>query len=174
MKSLFTGFSAERDPTDNLVVEFRKVIGIQVIALAMAPIVATAGFALTTGSLVVSWQIVGASVVVLCALGIALMFWQRAQSSARITIDRTRSRVLVDSHGGQKELPIHDIEKAELGTSIHIIKRRATTVYRVEFVLRNGERVPASAGYCYATPADREKVLEVLNREFSGRSTMLS
>lgn len=178
MKSLFTGFSTERDPTGNLVVVFQMAIGAQVIGLAMALIiVATATLYPLTGYPVVSRQIVvGASMVVVIALGIALYIWQRAQSSARITIDRARSRVLVDAHGGQKELPLHDIEKAEIGTTIRVGKR-FTTVYRVEFVLRNGERVPATTGYwgyCYASPSAREKLLEVLNREFSGRSAMLS
>lgn len=178
MKSLFTGFSAERDPAGNLVVELRAAIGIQLIALAIAlaiaPFVTAAAYALAGAPLGFSWPIIGAFflLIVLIALGIALMFWQRSRSRARVSIDRARSLVLIDSHSGRRELPIRDIENAELGSTISTGKS-AATIYRLEFVLRNRERVPATTEYCSASPADREKLLEALNHELSVRSAML-
>lgn len=175
MKSLFTGFTAEHDPAGNLVVEFRAVIGIQLIGFAMVPFVMSAGYALTGAPLGFSWPIIGAFFLFIgvTALGIALMFWQRSRSRVRVSIDRARSLVLIDSHSGRRELPIREIEKAELGSTISTGKS-AATIYRLEFVLRNRERVPATTEYCGASPGDREKLLEALNHELSVRSAMLS
>ncbi len=175
MKSLFTGFSAERDPAGNLVVEFRAAIGIQLIAFATGPFVASAGYALAGAPLGFSWPIIGGFffLVGVAALGIALMFWQRSRSRVRVSIDRAKSCVLVDSHSGRTELPIRDIEKAELGSTVSTNKSRAT-IYRLEFVLRNRQRLPATTEYCSATPADREKLLEALNHELGVRGAILS
>ena len=175
MKSLFTGFSSERDPAGNLVVDFRAAIGIQLIGFAMTPFVAAAGYASAGAPLGYSWPIFGGLLflVGVAAFGVALMFWQRSRSRVRVAIDRARSSVLVDSHSGRKELPIRDIEKAELGSTVSKNKSRAT-IYRLEFVLRNRERVPATTEYCSATSGDREKLLEALNHELGIRSAMLS
>lgn len=172
MKDFFTSFSTECDPAGGLVIEFRSAIGFQLIGLAMAPFVATLGYALAGAPLgFPPWPIVGASILGLAALGIAFSIRQRSRSRVRVGIDRARSSVLVDSHNGRTELPINDIDKVEFGSTT---VGKGTPVYRLEFVMRNRERVPSTTGYCLASQSDRDKLLEALNHELVRRSAMLS
>ncbi|TAJ91792.1 MAG: hypothetical protein EPO31_13880 [Gammaproteobacteria bacterium] len=175
MKNLFTGLSTERDSTGNLVVELCEPIGLQVIGLATSPFVTSAGYILVGAPLGFSWQVIGVLFlfIAVTVMGIALMFWQRARTRVRVSLNRGKTAVFIDSHSGRRELPIRDIEKAELGTSLSTGKH-ATTIYRLVFVLRNQERVPATTGYFAVNPADREKLLETLNHELLARSGMLS
>ena len=175
MTSLLKGFSIERDAAGNLVVEFHAAIGIQLIGLALFPFAGTAGYALAGAPLGIPLAIVGASFLGLAALDAALLIWLRSRSRVRVSVDRARSCVLVDTRDGRKELPIRDIEKAEFGSATVLSgKGAAVTRYHLELVLRDGRRVPATTEYYSASPADREKLLEALNHELGVRRAMLS
>ena len=176
LKRFFTGVSTERDPAGNLVIELRAVIGILLFGLAPYPVVVAAGYLLAGAPLGVSSAIVGAFLVLigLDALGIALLIRHRSKSRVRVTIDRATSRVLVDTQDGQTAISIREIEKAELGSATVATSKGPMTRYRLEFVLRNRERMPATAGYLSVSPGDRENLLEALNHELAGRSVMLS
>ena len=173
-KKLFASFSVERDAAGNFAIEISPAIGRVLIGLATSPLVAAGGFASSGAQLGLPLVIAGMSfVVVLSASGIAFMIWDRSRSRVRVVIDRASASVFLDSHGGRKTIPIRDIEKAELG-STRSMGKSPTTVYRLEFVLRNGERVPATAEYYGASPADREQLMAALNQELGVRRAMLS
>lgn len=174
MKKFFTSITIERDAAGNLAIEFTPAIGIALVGLATSPLVAAGGFASSGSQLGLTWVVAGISfVVVLAASGIAFMIWDRSRSRVRVGIDRVSASVFLDSHGGRKTIPIRDIDKAELG-STRSMGKRPTTVYRLEFVLRNGERIPATAEYYGASPADREQLMAALNQELGVRRAMLS
>ncbi len=178
MTSFFTGFSAERDSAGNFVAVFHMPIGIQLIGFATSPLVTAAGYALAGAPLgVSSWEVIFGGLfigIVMPALGITAMFWARSRACVRVTVDRALSRVLLDTRTGQAVTPIRDIEKAELGSVIQTTGGGPKTAYRLELVLRNGERAPATTAYFIAPPGDSEKVLEALNQELGARSAMLS
>ncbi len=178
MTSFFTGFSVERDPAGNLVAVFHMPIGMMLIVLATFPLVLAAGYALAGAPLgVSSWEVIFGGLffgIGLPALGITAMFWQRSRASVRVTVDRALSRVLLDTRAGQTVTPIRDIEKAELGSVTQNTRSGPKTAYRLELVLRNGERAPATTEYFIAPQGDSEKVLEALNQELGARSAMLS
>jgi hypothetical protein len=72
-------------------------------------------------------------------------------SKLRITLDSKSGRILVESADGPSEIRMADLAKAEFSSSISTrtdsdFNTRETTVYRLEFVKKNGERVPAAAG----------------------------
>ena len=72
------------------------------------------------------------------------------RSKLRVTLDRKEGRILVETASGQAELRMADLAKAEFSSSISTStdsdnNTRETTVYRLEFVKKNGERVPATA-----------------------------
>lgn len=123
----------------------------------------------------ISLAIAAAFIFGLVALCIALLVWERARSRARLNIDRASSCVRVDSRSGRTELPLRDIEKAEIGSAIQTTAKGApVTRYRLEFVLRDRQRVPATSDYYRASPGEREGLLEALNQELHPRSAMLS
>jgi len=81
----------------------------------------------------------------------------------------------VEPHSAsQTATPIRDIEKAQPGTQTQPTRGGPKAAFRLEFVLRNGERAPATTEYFIASPGDSEKVLDALNQELGARSAMLS
>lgn len=174
MRKFFTSITIERDAAGNLAIEIFPAIGRALFGLATSPFVAAAGFAFSGPQLGLPLVIAGMSfVVVLSVSGIAFMIWDRSRSRVRVGIDRASASVFLDSHGGRKTIPIRDIDKAELG-STRSMGKSPTIVYRLEFVLRNGERIAATAEYYGASPADREQLMAALNHELGVRRAMLS
>ena len=174
MKTLFTGYHIERDTAGNLVIELRMAIGMMLIGFALGPFIMAAGYVLAGAPLGYSWMILGGWIffIVLDALGITLIHWQHAKSRVRVCIDRAKSRVLIDADSGRSELAIRDVEKVEFG-STPSGRAPASMLHRLEFVLRNGERMPSTHVYCNASLTARDTLLKVINDEFRVRNAML-
>ncbi len=73
-------------------------------------------------------------------------------SNLRVTLDSKAGKLLVATASGQSEIRMAELAKAEFSSSISTStdsdnNTRETTVYRLEFVKKNGERVPAMAAY---------------------------
>ena len=173
MKDLFSSFGTGRDPAGNLFVEFRLAIGITLIGLATTPIIIPLGYVLADAPLGYTWPVFAgyAFVILIDALGAWLMFWQRRKTRVLVSLDRKKSVVLIDD-GEQREIPIGDIEKAEFG-SAPSVQNPSVTHHRLEFVMRNNERTPATHGHYSVSQDDRAKLLEALNAELSLRRAML-
>ena len=105
---------------------------------------------------------------------IAHLIRQRSKSRVRVTVDRATSLVRVATVDGRTDIPIRDIEKVDIGSSIQATSDGKFTLYRLEFVRRNQERVPATTEYLHLSAGDREKLLEALNHQLGERNAMLS
>lgn len=175
MTGLVERFTIAREPAGNLVIAFRLPIAIPLIALALLPFAGTAAYVAAGNPLKIPLAVVPAFFVVLAVLCAAPLIWQSTRSRARIRIDRSSASVVIDTRSGRTELPLRDIEKAQLGSAAGVTAKGARiTRYRLEFILRNGQFVPATADYYYASPAAREQLLEILNEELGARRAMLS
>jgi hypothetical protein len=90
-------------------------------------------------------------------------------SMLRITLDSKSGRILVENAAGPSEIRMAEVARAEFGSSISSTtssdgSSAETTVYRLEFVMKNGERVPATAGYTNSySLADQEKMVAAIN-----------
>ncbi len=82
-------------------------------------------------------------------------------SEVRVTLDSKFGRILVTTHAGQSEIPMAEVAGAEFGSYVRSSPSddRTTRVYRLEFVKKNGERVPATAGYTTYSLADQGKMV---------------
>ena len=135
----------------------------------------TAGYVAAGNPLKIPLAIVPAFFVVLAVLGAAPLMWQSRRSRARIRIDRSSSSVVIDTRSGRTELPFRDIEKAQIGSQAGVTAKGAPiTRYRLEFILRDGQLVPATVDYYYASPPAREQLLEELKQELGVRRAMQS
>ena len=173
MKDFFTSFSTGRDGAGNLFVEFRLAIGIVLIGLASTPVIMPLGYVAAGAPLGYSWQIIGGYVffILVDAVGAALMFWSRNHSRVGVSIDKARSVVRIND-GEPKEIFIRDIDRAEFG-SVPSARNPSVTQHRLEFVMRDGGRVPATAGHYPINTGDRAMLLEAVTQELSVRRAML-
>jgi hypothetical protein len=83
-----------------------------------------------------------------------LLGWMVKRAQLRVTLDTKAGRILVATPDGQSALRMADLAKAEFGSTISTFTRgthtEETTVYRLEFVKKNGERMPATTAYTSA------------------------
>jgi hypothetical protein len=108
-----------------------------------------------------------------------LLLFFAPRSRVRVVVDRSQDRLTVESSSGRAELPLRDVERAEIvaassptpdsaetaGTTVTIGDTSATT-YRLELVLRSGKRIAATAAsFSGYRERDREKALLAIGQE---------
>jgi hypothetical protein len=74
------------------------------------------------------------------------------RSQLRVTLDSKAGKLLLATGSRQSEMLMADLAEAEFGSRISTStdsdnNTRETTVFRLEFVKKSGERVPATAAY---------------------------
>ena len=90
-------------------------------------------------------------------------------SKLRVTLDSKAGRLLVATASGQSEIRMADLAKVEFSSSVSTSTdseniTRETTVYRLEFVKKSGERVPATAGRSSVySLAHQEQMVSAIN-----------
>ena len=90
--------------------------------------------------------------VIFAGVGFQFLGGIAEQTALRVTLDSKAGRILVASASGQSAIRMVEVAKAEFGSSISTSTSsdgttRQRTVYRLEFVKKDGERVPATAAY---------------------------
>lgn len=93
-------------------------------------------------------------------VGYSMMSWMGRQSKVRVTVDPGRGVFLVDTSRGRSEIAMADVAAAEFASSA---MAGGASALRLEFVLKNGSRVPATslASRVYG-PGDRVAFLAPL------------
>jgi hypothetical protein len=155
-------YKEECDPEGRTVVEISmngKLFGIMAIVGPLALMGATYYF-VGRGPIGMPWFMV-AGPIVIGALGYAMVTWMGKASRVRVTIDRAAGKLLVATSAGQSEVRIADLAGAAFGTNSD---SDGSPVYRLEFVMKNGEPVPATSAYFSAYgPDDRAKMAAAIN-----------
>ena len=168
MRPLLSGFNSRRSSAGHLIVELNDAtIVIKLIVGLLLTSIAWAWFSFRTpigASLgLIGWKIVGI-LVVLLALVVGSSFWLRSRSRFRITVDRTRSVFLVDTHKSRSEYPLSDVMTVGFKKDASI--DGVDTYYILELALRSGERAAVDTDFIAGYRAgDRENAVRVINQE---------
>ena len=155
-------FKQERDSEGREVIEIgMNAMLFQILAI-VAPLVflGTAYYGVGTGPMGLPWFLIAAPIA-FGAIGYAAVVWMSSRSKVRITIDGKAGKLLVGTSAGQSEVSIADVAKAEFGANSD---SEGSVVYRLEFVMRSGERVPATSIYSNAYAlGDQAKTVAAIN-----------
>ena len=101
-------------------------------------------------------------------MGAIAAAWMCRRSKVRVTVDGKTGKLLVETSAGVSEIRIADVAKAEFGMRA---SGKGSAVYRLELVLKNGERVPATASYFSAySLGDQAKTTAAIDAAVGGRS----
>jgi hypothetical protein len=171
MTDMFSGFSEARNTTGQTVISFGAPIGIHLISAVAGPLVGIVAIYFFTRDwqMGIPWWIYAAIVSAGC-LSIAILLWFDSLSWVRVTVDRQKSFLAIATRRGNSELPMRDIASAAIDSN----NSGRSTTYRLQFVLRNGECVPATSSYFnFYREADRKCVVEAINRELGARAEMM-
>ena len=162
-------FKQERDPQGREVVQIGMNPMLFQVAAIGGPLalIGTAYFTVGQSPIGMPWFLV-AGPIAIGVIGYAAVSWMSRRSNVRITIDAKAGKLLVGTSSGQAEIRMVDVAKAEFGSSS---AGEGPTVYRLEFVMRSGERVPATAAYfnAYAL-GDQAKTVGAINGSLGARS----
>ncbi len=139
------------------------------IAAIAGPIVflGVAYYALGGQPMGMPWFLVAAPVI-FAAIAYATVTWMCGRSRVRVTMDRKAGKLLVGTSEGKSEVRIADVEKAEFGMEKTEpgpeLGDQGSTLYRLEFVMKSGERVPATSMYTnmYAR-GDQARMVAAIN-----------
>lgn len=159
---MISTFKQSRDAEGRDVVELAMNAMIFKAAAIVIPLIflAMAYAALGGGPMGFPWFMIVVPLV-FAVIGYFLVGWICNRTKLRITIDGKAGKLLVDTAGGQSELRLADTAKAEFSAASG---SEGSAVYRLEFVMKNGERVPATAIYANVYgPGDRAKTVAVIN-----------
>jgi hypothetical protein len=172
MKGLFSGSTVERYPTGQLVIGFGAPIGFHLIAAVVVPLVFVGAmyFVFGGGPLGPPWWLYAGGAAMGC-FSIVFLLWFGARSRVQVIVDRKKSSLLIQTREGRTELPLREVSNASIGS---VSGPKASTGYRLEFVLRSGERVPATSGYFnFYMKSDRARVVEAINQELIAFAKMI-
>ena len=116
----------------------------QGLAIALpAVFIAFVYYAMGSSPQGVPWYF-AAFAVVLAAAGFAMVTWIGRGSRVRVTIDGNAGKLFILNSSGETELRMAEVTRAEFATTQD---DEGSTLCRLEFVLKGGERVPATNGY---------------------------
>jgi len=165
-------FRQERDAQGREVVEISmnaKLAQALVIVVALAAL-AAAWFAFGAGPTGMPWFMIAAPIA-MAVLGVPMMAWMASRSKVRVTIDAGSRKLLIDTSAGHSELRMADVERAEFARTSG---GKGSTVYRLELVMRNGERVSATRMYSNAySPDHQARTLAAINAALASKSALL-
>ena len=125
---MFSIFKQERDSQGREFVEMGMNAALFKIVAIAGPLafLGFAYFAMGWGPMGMPWYLIAAPVV-FAAIGYPMSAWMSRRSIFRITIDSKAGKLLVGTSGGQSEVRIADVEKAEFGLESG---DEGTTLYR--------------------------------------------
>jgi hypothetical protein len=157
----------DRTSTGNVVIRFRAMVGLSLSLAAIVPLFLIAIVFVTVGT-----GETGAPPFIYAAfagfgcIGIVIVLGGLASSKAQITIDRRRSTLIIESMRIRTELPMREVLNAEIASSSVASSGGANTLYRLEFALRNGKRIPATREFnSLYLVEDLSNILKIVNAE---------
>lgn len=167
---MFSVYKQERDAEGREVIEMGMDTKRVKAALIAAPIVfVLAGYFFMGMPLILMAMMLAFLLAAFAVIGFPVLAKIASLSKLRVALDSKFGRILVESADGPLEIRMADLAKAEFGSSISTRtdsdnNTRETTVYRLEFVRKNGERVPATAAYSNVYSLDvRGKMVVAIN-----------
>ena len=139
-------FKEARDADGRTVVEIGMNSMLFQISAITWPLVliVVAYFAVGTGPQRLPLYLI-AGFIVIGAIAYAVAGWMGKRTKVRITIDGKAGKLLVATSDGQSEVHMADVASAGFTAA-----SGESGVYRLEFVMKNGERVPATTTYTNA------------------------
>jgi len=166
---MFSCYKLERDAEGREVIELGMDLKRAQAALIAAPSVfVLAGYFMGMPLIMMAVMLVFLLATV-AVIGFPLLARMAPMSRLRITLDSKTGRFLVATASGQTEIRMADLAKAKFGSSISTHtwsdnRTTRTTVYRLEFVKKNGQRVPATAGHSSLySRVHQEQVVAAIN-----------
>ncbi len=145
---LFSVYKVERDPQGREVIVMGVNATLSQAAAAGVPLAGMAVFYFFVGMgpRGMPWYMV-AIPVAFALIGYFVSGWICRRLTMRVTVDPKAGKLLVSAAGEQVEVPVTEIERTEFDVFRSTVEGKISTSYRLEFVMKNGERVPASPAY---------------------------
>lgn len=165
---MYSMFKQERDPEGREVIELGIDTRILIGAAMIVPIafMAMAYFTVGQGPMGLPWFMVAAPIA-FAAIGGGMAFWMASRTKVRITVDRLAGKLLVATAGGLSEVRIADLANAEFAAKS---LSEGGTVHRLEFVMKDGTRVPATSTYSNSySPGNQAKTVAAINATLGQR-----
>ena len=101
------------------------------------------------------------SPIAACVAFNAMTLWLTKRVWVRVTLDVAAGNLLVITSSGQVSLPMAEVARAEFARDD---SGESSPVYRLEFAMKDGKRIPATSIFVNAYGADhRAKAVEVIN-----------
>ena len=150
---MFSVYKQERDAEGREVIDIGMDVKRVKAMLMAAPVVfVLAGYFFMGMPLIPMAMMLAFLLAAFAVIGFPSLAKIASMSKLRVALDSKSGRILVGSADGPSEIRMADLAKAEFGSRISTStdsdnNTRETTVYRLEFVRKNGERVPATAAY---------------------------
>lgn len=174
---MFSTFKQDRDEQGREVIEMGMDEKRAKMALMAAPFVfVLIGYFAVGMPLIMMAAMVAFLLAAFAVIGFPMMKLMTQRSQLRVTLDRKAGNILVGTRSGQAEIRMADLAKAEFGSSVSTStdsdnNTRETTVYRLEFVKKNGERVPATAAYSNVYSQEHQRNMVAAINAALGRQT---
>jgi hypothetical protein len=167
---MFSSCKQERDAEGREVIEMGMDAKRAKVALMAAPVVfVLAGYFFMGMPLIPMAMMLVFLLAAFAVIGFPALASSAGMSTLRVTLDSRAGKLLVATASGKSEVRMADLAKAEFSASISTStdsdnNARETTVYRLEFVRKNGERVPATAAYSNVYSLDDQgKMVAAIN-----------
>lgn len=160
---MFSIFKQERDDQGRDVIEIGMDLKRAKIGLMAAPVVfVLIGYFVTHMSIIVMAAMLAFLLAAFAVIGFPAMAMMAQRSQLRLTLDSRAGKILVASGSGESEIRMAELAKAEFASTVSTStdsdnKTRETTVYRLEFVKKSGERVPATVSYSNAYSLEHQR-----------------
>ena len=146
-------FKQERDPDGREIIEIGMNAALMKAAAVVAPLVFVGLAYIFTGRgpAPFPWFMV-AIPIGFAIVAVPVAGWMARKSQVRITLDTKAGRILYSTSGVNSELRMGDVAAAEFASTVSRStdsgnNTREITVYRLEFVKKDGERLPVTATY---------------------------
>jgi hypothetical protein len=159
---MFSIFKQARDPQGRDVIELGMNEMLFKAAAIAVPLIflATIYFVIGTGPAGLPWFLIAAPLVFM-VIGYPAVAWICRRYRLSITIDKSAGKFLLATSAGQSEIRMADVSNAEFAS---VTDSEGTKSYRLEFIMRSGERVPATAGHFSGYAQDHQtKTLAAIN-----------
>ena len=142
---MFSLYKSALDSEDRVVLE----IGMNALLMQAAAVVVpllmmgAAYFAMGRGPMGMPWYLIAGPIFV-AVFGFFVTGWMCKRTKVQVTVDSKAGKLLVNAGGSQSEIAMADVARAEFGVTTD---SEDNSVSRLEFVMKNGERIPATSSY---------------------------
>ena len=160
---MFSTFRQERDDQGREVIEMGMDLKRAKIGLMAAPVVfVLIGYFAMHMPIIAMAAMLAFLLAAFAVIGFPAMAMMAKRSQLRLTLDSKAGRILVATGSGESEIRMAELAKAEFGSTVSTStdsdnNTRETTVYRLEFVKKSGERVPATVSYSNAYSLEHQR-----------------